>query len=304
MRCVHEASQYDQNCVVTLTYAKEYLPENESCKHEDAETFIKDLREHYRYHHKKTGIRTYGCQEYGEKYGRPHYHIILFNHWFEDTQEILGRPGYYTSQILEQIWAKGKTEIMDMTFETAAYVARYIMKKQNVSKATPPAKAAEIIALYEKKETERPVCISRDGGIGKKWYEQWKEEIYKQDKVYRQKNTGEYIAIKPPKYYDRRYEIENPDEYKKIKIQRRNKNRKRIDKIQKEIQDGNYTNATDGFGARQLAYITCQEAKMKLLKRGYENDPQNVLNTRPSDERIPHPNPAENSRRSGKNLPK
>lgn len=286
MRCVHESLLYENNCVVTLTYHPDALPSAKfdpesgeltraegSIAPEHAVEFMKRLRERERYKHAKTNIRSYGCAEYGcqnPKCGnpncqhtmRPHYHIILFNHHFEDRQQIPFKPGYYTSEELTDTWGHGSTQLMDLTFESAAYVARYVMKK-----LTGPREKE-----YGDKLPEQPVCISRGEGIGKKWYEEWKEEIYKHDKVYRNKKTGERVPMTPPKYYDRRMEIENPEKYQKIKNRRKRQRQQKELEIEKQIEQGNTTNALDGFGSRQKAYIDCQEAQMRQLKRGYENE--------------------------------
>lgn len=268
LRCVHEASLHgQQNCVITLTYATENLPSFGSIEPSHAVKFIKDLRAREQYAAKKEGrlargFKTYGCAEYGEKRGRPHYHIILFGWTFEDQIEERHQPGYYTSDILTTVWARGQTQIMDLTFESAAYVARYITKK-----LTGPRKEE-----YGNKLPEQTVCVTQKG-LGKEWYKEWKEDIYNGDRVYRSTRDGRRIGMAPPKYYDRRYEIENQDQYEKIKEQRKRNQKKRMDKIEKEIQEGNYTNAMNqGIGSRDKADQDCKEASWKLLKRGYENE--------------------------------
>jgi len=275
IRCVHEASLWDANCIATLTYKPEHLPEHGSIRPEDAVLFMKRLRERERYKFGKlnqrqpdqegpdllaSDIRSFGCAEYGEEGQRPHYHIILFNHHFNDRDPIT--PGYYDSQELTDIWGMGRTQLMDLTFESAAYVSRYVMKK-----LTGPRKQE-----YGKRLPEQPVCISRMPGIGRQWYEHWKEEIYKQDTVYRNKQTGERIPMQPPKYYDKRMEIDNPQKINKIKSIRKKQNQQKIIAIENEISQGNYTNALDGFGSRQRAYLDCQDASIRQLKRKYENE--------------------------------
>lgn len=264
MRCVHEAELHAQNTVITLTYSNDHLPENGSIRPEDAANFMKRLRAHEDYFAQKLSVeprrfKTYGCGEYGDKHGRPHYHIILFGYDFLDKTETprsgSGEYKYYTSDILDSLWGMGRTELMDLTWETAAYVARYCMKK-----LTGPRKAE-----YGNKLPEQPVCLSRKG-IGKEWYQQNKQHIYKQDKV-----TLRGKEMKPAKYYDRIYEIENPEEYEKVKWKRKMKAEKNTRKIEKEMAQGNYTNALH-TGTRCMANKICTEAKVKTLRRGYEND--------------------------------
>jgi hypothetical protein len=85
-----------------------------------------------RYRKKFGQFRYYYCGEYGDKLGRPHYHLLIFGHEFED-QELFktnhGNDKLYTSPSLDKLWGKGYAVIGELTFQSAAYVARYIMKK-------------------------------------------------------------------------------------------------------------------------------------------------------------------------------
>lgn len=268
IRCMHEAERHERNTVITLTYATENLPAKGSIEPAHAVKFIKDLRAWEEYRAGKGGrppatFKTYGCAEYGEKGHRPHYHIILFGFDFDDKVQANGMPpGYYTSDTLTEKWGRGGTQLMDLTFESAAYVARYITKKLTGPRAQE----------YGDRLPEQTVCVTQKG-LGKDWYNEWKEEIYNGDQVYRNTNTGRRIPMRPPKYYDRRYEIENERDYERIKKERRIKNKKHIDKLEKEILNGITTNAfNQGIGGRDLAKQQCTEAKFALLKRGYESD--------------------------------
>lgn len=278
IRCMHEASLHgQQNCVVTLTYAPEHLPDNGTIHPEHTVEFMRKLRsrEDYRAHlagEPARRFKTYGCGEYGEEGGRPHYHICLFGYRFDDQKPMRGKEGYYTSDILTATWGKGGTQIMDLTFESAAYVARYITKKLNISRATPEKKAELIKLKYQGRLAEQTVCVTRKG-LGKEWYKEWKQEIYEGDKVFRNTKDGRRIPMQPPKYYDRQYEIDNQEQYERIKNERKIKRNKRLKKLENEIQDGNYTNAMNqGIGSRDMADLACKEASWKLLKRGYESN--------------------------------
>lgn len=269
MRCVHEASLHGKlNSVVTLTYAPESLPKGGSIQPEHASTFVKDLRAREDYAAEIQGrpvrrFKTYGCAEYGEKGGRPHYHICLFGYDFDDKKPYApGVEGYYDSELLTEVWGRGQTQVMDLTFESAAYVARYITKK-----LTGPS-AQE----YGDRLPERTVCVTRKG-LGKEWYREWREEIYTGDQVFRNTKDGRRIPMSPPKYYDKQYEIDNPQKYLQIQKQRNQQKQKYLDKIQKEINNNNYTNAfNQGIGSRDMADRECKEASWRLLKRGYESE--------------------------------
>lgn len=126
MRCVHEASLYKDNCFVTLTYDNDHIPEDGSLNTIDFQLFMKKLRKKY-----GNGIRFFQCGEYGEKLRRPHHHALLFNFDFPDKELWTMRNDLpvWRSSTLEKLWHYGISEIGSLTFESAAYVARYILKK-------------------------------------------------------------------------------------------------------------------------------------------------------------------------------
>lgn len=81
---------------------------------------------------KPKSIRCMHCGEYGSKKGRPHHHAILFGFQFPDLKEIYedGKK-YYTSDILSALWPFGIHRIGDCTYNSCAYVSRYVTKKIN-----------------------------------------------------------------------------------------------------------------------------------------------------------------------------
>lgn len=191
MRCVHESELYDRNCFVTLTFAPEHVPSSISVR--DTQLFMKRLRKAY----SAERIRFFLCGEYGEKFGRPHYHICLFNFDFEDKVRIEDtRTGFpqWMSDSLSRIWPFGRAVIGSVTFESAAYVARYIMKK-----VTGEAAAEH----YDGRKPEF-VVMSRRPGIGKGWYDRFKSDVFPSDEV-----VVRGVKMRPPKYYDGLYDLDN-----------------------------------------------------------------------------------------------
>ena len=77
-------------------------------------------------------IRCLHCGEYGDRKGRPHHHVILFGFDFPDKKVIYeGGKKYYVSELLSRLWPFGICRIGDCTYNSCAYVSRYITKKIN-----------------------------------------------------------------------------------------------------------------------------------------------------------------------------
>ena len=203
MRCMHEANMYEDNCFLTLTYDDDSLPQWGSLRKRDFQLFMKRLRKKFP---EKT-IRYYHCGEYGEITARPHYHACLFNFDFPDKYFFTMRRKchVYKSDTLDELWGQGITEIGNVTFDSAAYVARYIMKK-----VTGPMAEEHYQVIQEEtgeigeREPEY-TTMSRRPGIGKAWWDKFKAEVFPLDEVV---INGK--VIKPPRYYDNLYEIEDP----------------------------------------------------------------------------------------------
>ena len=204
MRIIHEASLYLHNSFITLTYNNAHLPGVKN--HDDAfgtlkisdfQKFMKRLRKRYSH----TKIRFYHCGEYGEKQKRPHYHAVLFNHQFNDLQPIHGKNNLYQSEQLNNIWGKGFCSVGHVTFNSAAYVANYVQKKIT-------GKNAQMHYVNELGEQIQPEysTMSRNPGIARDWFDKYHEDVYPSDFI-----TIKGRKMRPPKYYDRQYEILNPE---------------------------------------------------------------------------------------------
>lgn len=251
IRCVHEASLYENNCFITLTYNDENLPKDNSLCVEHFQLFMKKLRKKY-----GKGIRYFHCGEYGENFGRPHYHACIFNFSFRDKKllkTLENGTKYYVSEQLNELWEYGFTMIGDVTFESAAYVARYITKKITGKNAFEHYnkinyETGEIIA------ERRPeyVTMSRKPGIGKPWLDKFSTDVYPEDYIVLRGKK-----LKPPKYYNAQYEKVYPSDYEKIK-------NRRIVNAKKH----SYNNTRDRLTVRE----TIQKYKFNLLKRNYENE--------------------------------
>lgn len=240
IRCVHEASLYENNSFITLTYDNEHLPKDGSLNKKHYQDFMKRLRKAY-----SQKIRYFHCGEYGEQLGRPHYHACLFN--FDAPDKKLWKPSeggdLYVSEKLNEIWGQGFCILGAVTFDSAAYVSRYIAKKITGDKAE---------GHYGPKLPEY-TTMSRRPGIGKGWFEKYKTDCYPSDSVVMR--GKEFL---PPKYYDKQFEIDSPEEFAKLKHKRKASAPDQLD---------------PEYGTLRMAVKEkVQVLNLKSLKRSYENE--------------------------------
>lgn len=188
MRCVLEASLYDQNTFLTLTYNDANLPADLSLSKRHLQLFMKRLRKRF-----GNDIRFYAAGEYGDRSLRPHYHLILFNFYPPDGELIRLRPmPLYISESLLKLWPFGYHSFGMVSFDSASYVARYCTKK-----ITGPTAEAH----YAGREPEFAL-MSRRPGIGAPWLERFQTDVYPSDTVV----LRDGLKLKPPHYFDLLYD--------------------------------------------------------------------------------------------------
>lgn len=214
LRGVHEASLYDRNSFITLTYDDANLPADGSLDVTHFQKFMKRLRRKY----PETKIRFFHCGEYGDRTRRPHYHAVLFNMDFNDKILIKEKEGIclYTSPTLSQLWPMGFNTVGDVTFESIAYVARYITKKVTGELAEShyqviDSDSGELISVLKPEY----VTMSRRPGIGRDWYDKFKGDCYPKDFV-----TVRGKKMRPPKFYDKILEDQHGELFERIKEKR------------------------------------------------------------------------------------
>lgn len=190
VRCMHELRAHHgaPSAFLTLTYDPKHLPPGGSLDLPEYQKFLKRLRDTT-----GPGLRFFGCGEYGDRFGRPHYHIITFNYRPADTKLAQRGPDYnlYTSKELDEIWGLGNTVIGDVSFDSCAYVARYCLKKITGKKA----------ADHYGGKTPEFLTMSRRPGLGSAYFKQYNSEIYAHDSIII--NGRE---TRPPRYYDNLYD--------------------------------------------------------------------------------------------------
>lgn len=258
VRCMHEAAMYDNNAFITLTYNDDNLPSDHSIHKKEVQKFFKRLR-------KNTGkkFRYFACGEYGEKNNRPHYHAIIFGYDFPDKRlwsKTKNGDLLFRSQELEKSWNKGHSLIGNVTFESCAYVARYIMKKRKGKPDTVDPRTGKTNEEYYKildtetgeiYQVEPEFCLmSRRPGLGRDWLDTYVSDTDK-DFI-----TIRGVKHKLPKYYDNILEQED-----ELDMQRRKDKRRKLANERK----------SDNTYERLEVKRKIKETQTKQLIRGYEN---------------------------------
>lgn len=270
VRCMHEASLYEDNCFITLTYNDENLPSDMSLDVVVFQRFMKRLRKKF-----GNGIRYLACGEYGSKYGRPHYHAILFNHDFKDKELYSEENGnkLFVSKSLDEIWEKGFASVGSVSKDSAGYVARYNLKK--ASKKDQEKIDNNGLLPYERFNIEtgeswmvKPefIVMSRGGrtgkgGIGTGWFMKYKTDVFPSDEV-----IIEGHRTKPPKFYDNLLDKIDPVMFKSMKLKREQKGDKLVP-VGNGILVNDYTDPW-----RCEAREETVKSRIKLLIRPMENE--------------------------------
>lgn len=217
-RLMLELEYHDSAYFVTLTYRDADLPTHlysdpdtgeafpsYSLDKRDCQLFMKRLRKLY----PNDRIRFFLSGEYGPSTHRPHYHAIIFGLHLDDLyfykKSGLGFD-YLISDKLADIWGKGYVVVSEVTWETCAYTARYVTKKLT-------GDAGEFYTLHN---IAPPFSLmSRRPGIAAQWYEDH-PGLYDTEYINISTEKGAR-KFRPPKYFDRLYERDNPDEYAELK---------------------------------------------------------------------------------------
>lgn len=272
IRCSLESQLYQNSYFLTLTYDDVHLPKTGSLVPEDLQKFLKKLRRYIEYHGSDKKIRFFACGEYGDNFSRPHYHVIIYNLDIPDLKRFstsFSGDTYYTSEIINQIWRNGYVIIGQVTFESCAYVARYVTKKITGSQAEE---------YYQGRQPEF-VRMSRRPGIGSAWLDLYSSDVYPHDYIV----IRDGIKVKPPKYFDKLFDSIAPDEMAMIKSLRQvagyeslvNDIKLRGLPLQKR---GNDFHSAKDFNQMTNEFLilpikeAVQKAKFEQLKRGYESE--------------------------------
>lgn len=196
---------------MTLTYNSDSLS-SISLVYRDFQLFMKRLRRAF------GPVRFYMAGEYGETHHRPHFHACLFGIRFPDLQlfrELPSGSKLYTSAILDRIWGLGFTSVGDVTFESAAYIARYCVKKITGAPAEDHYRAVDGETGEVVDRVPEFNRMSLKPGIGAPWLKRFVRDVYPRDSV---RVRG--VEMKPPAYYDKLFASWDAFEFEAIQFSR------------------------------------------------------------------------------------
>ncbi len=215
VRCYHESKCHKHNSFITLTYNDEHLPYLGTLVKKDWQTFAQRLRD------TKGPFRYLHAGEYGSDHHttRPHYHASIFGLEFGDrTPHGKNKQGdqYYVSAELTQLWGKGHCIVSDHSYQTARYVAQYMLKKYKGENQDRYYQVVDYnTGEYFGEKLPEYATMSRRPGLGKAWIEKWMDDVYPRDEV-----IIDGHRTRPPKFYDTQYEKINPTGMAAIKAKR------------------------------------------------------------------------------------
>lgn len=110
---VWESDYFRDTCFLTLTYADEFLPLDGSLDKTELQRFFKRLRKSLA----GRKIKYFACGEYGETFGRPHYHAVVFG------------VSALESDLVLRAWGLGQVQVSVFKAARARYCAGYLLKE-------------------------------------------------------------------------------------------------------------------------------------------------------------------------------
>lgn len=244
-RCMLELEYHDSAYFVTLTYDDDHVPvayytdddtgeafPAQTLCRRDVQLFLKRLRKRF-----GSGIRYFGCGEYGPETLRPHYHLILFGLKLDDLVPFgKSEQGfqYYLSSSMVELWSHrkaparwgavnclsadadqffdpiGHVMVAEVSWETCAYVARYCTDKLTGAQAD----------YYDRFNLVPPFSMmSTHPGIAKQWYIDH-PDVYDYQYICVSTPTGG-LKFKPPRYFDKLYDVDEPEQLSVLKESRK-----------------------------------------------------------------------------------
>lgn len=179
-RIMHEVQCHEFAWFLTPTYSDDHLPADMSVSVRAHQDFVRRLRGEL------GALRFFGVGEYGGRFGRPHYHTIIFGP--EIPARSLLRKSHsgellYSSPVLERAWPYGECAIGNVTVQSAGYVARYTVKKVGGDAAEERYRRVHPVTGEVCQVRPEFAVMSRRPGIGSAWFERFSADAFPSDFV-------------------------------------------------------------------------------------------------------------------------
>ncbi|AYP28835.1 MAG: putative replication initiation protein [Microviridae sp.] len=199
---MHESQLHEENQFITLTYDDENIPWDGSLNKKHFQDFMK----RYRKYLGDKRISYFMCGEYGEQLNRPHYHALIFGHEFSDRELWFSREGVntYVSESLQKLWKFGFSTVGNLNWETAAYCARYALKKRT-GKEERDHYWRPLATDLEVELQPEYANMSLKPAIGKRWFDKFRNDCFPSDYI-----TYNGRPMRVPEYYDELLKEEDP----------------------------------------------------------------------------------------------
>lgn len=214
LRCVHEAKLHALNSFVTFTYDENNLPYYNNLYKSELQLLLKRIRKQY------GQFRYYACGEYGDTTSRPHFHVIFFGIDFSEDRKYYkqtkGGEKLYKSEKLNSVWGNGFAVIGNFNYATAAYTARYVMKKVTGKSAQSHYTRTDIRTGEVYQLNPEFALMSLKPGLGSGWYEKFKTDAFPSDFLVHQ---GKKHSV--PRFYTDKLKREDETTHTAIKIKRK-----------------------------------------------------------------------------------
>lgn len=202
-RCLMEMQDHVQTWFLTLTYDDDHLQEvkrsyecfdwpdpdtgevrSVPCASLDLDCVQKWKKRLAKAWSKRSDVplRFFGCGEYGDSTHRPHYHFLVFGLDLDESELIfykhsrIGNVTYplYNCDWISDTWGKGHVVLAKGSYETAGYVARYVLKKR----------VGKDKSFYARYNIDPPfINMSRRPGIGLPYLDQVTSVIVTDDGI-------------------------------------------------------------------------------------------------------------------------
>lgn len=172
-----ESKMHQHSWFITPTYDEEHLPLHGSLVPSHLSDFVRALRRKTRL----GKLRFFGVGEYGDTFGRPHYHLLVYGPDIPDLRKvnsIHAKKDVFGSEIVSSAWGKGGVAVQRMTLGAARYCAGYVFKKMTGKAADEHYSRVDPVTGELVKLVPEFSRMSRKPGIGFAYLEGYWRDIF------------------------------------------------------------------------------------------------------------------------------